>query len=179
MGQQVRPCSTTLVAPRNHMYLKGGPVPGIPRLMFDAVFYLYPSESAAKADDKPGASGFFTFVNSTYGGLPADSGHCYAVTNAHVVEEFCIYARINASAGGFVVLPLTVDKWIFHPNRDDVAVCPLDLNSFDIRRTTIPEEMFITEQVIISEMISPGDEAFFIGRYANHAGHPRIRRQLD
>jgi hypothetical protein len=63
-----------------------------------------------------------------------------------------------------------VDKWTFHPDGDDVAVCPIDLKHFDIRRTTIPEEMFITKEEIADERISPGDEAFFIGRYADHGG---------
>jgi len=39
-----------------------------------------------------------------------------------------------------------------------------------IRYATIPEEMFIKKEVVAGEMISPGDEAFFIGRYADHAG---------
>jgi hypothetical protein len=150
-------------------------MPGISRPILDAVFYLYPSEKDALSGARSGATGFFTLVNSLLPGLPIDSGHRYAVTNAHVIEELCIFARIN-SPSGFKILPLTVDKWTFHPDGDDVAVCPLSFDGLPIyddlgiRSSNIPEEMFITKQDIANELISPGDEAFFIGRYADHGG---------
>src|ERR1700730_7424291 len=140
-------------------------MPGISRPILDSVFYLYPSEEAAHIGAKNGATGFFTLINSRLPGLPADSGHRYAVTNAHVIEEICIFARINSPSEGFKIIPLTVDKWTFHAGGDDVAVCSLGFNDLtisdgpDISASTIPEEMFITKEDIANERISPGDEA--------------------
>jgi len=83
-----------------------------------------------------------------------------------------LHLRINTTGGGFDVINSTASDWNPpHPEGDDVAIAPIGgLNAQTFRYSYIPIEMAATPEMFADEALSPGDEAFFIGRYIDHEG---------
>lgn len=146
-------------------------------LLLDSVFYLYPSEKAARGGYKVGGTGFF--VSQPSDDLDGPES-LYAVTNDHVRVRSPVI-RLNTAEGVIDVIPGTKDCWIPHSDIDkradvDLAVRPLGLSFEHHRFSGIPRSRFITredEPETHWHSVGPGDEAFMVGRHVNHEGRER------
>jgi hypothetical protein len=86
------------------------------------------SEEDARRGEQYGGSGFLV-------GIPFKDKpswlHCYAVTNAHVIEGGYPVVRVSSSQphaeNKTVPIPFTQDNWIHHPGGDDIAIAPIEL----------------------------------------------------
>lgn len=147
----------------------------MPRLidwLVDAVFYLYPTAQAAEGGDPFGGTGFFA------GTSDQEMHKIYAVTSSHVVRAAMgnsPVVRVNRTDGGFDVLPFTAEDWIHHPDGDDIAVCPIDFDTaFRLNlyapRAILDKFWFVDAQDIAEWNVGPGDDVFFVGRFAIHEG---------
>ena len=64
---------------------------------------------------------------------------------------------------------LLASPWLLHPDGDDLAVAAVEFTD-DFRRSFVPYEMAATPEIFEQEELSPGDEAFFIGRFVFRDG---------
>jgi hypothetical protein len=136
----------------------------------ESVIYLYPSVKSAKSGEQVGGSGFLVGVRSTVG---KDAGYLYAVTNKHVVEDGkCRTIRLNKKSGGIDPLETSVDDWTRAP-ADDLAVMLLPLDDAVHQFSFIPEDTFITDDIIEKYDLGAGDDTFLVGRFVNHEGKQR------
>jgi hypothetical protein len=146
-------------------------VPAIPPEILDTVVYLYPDTDCAARGEKAGGSGCIVVVEVQAEPLV---GFMYVVTNSHVIREGkCSTIRLNTRDGGMAVIERTTGGWIHHPFGDDVAVLPIHLEYESIKARGITLDWFITKEKMEAYKISPGDEAFFVGRFVNHEGKQR------
>jgi len=97
----------------------------------------------------------------------------YAVTNRHVVDHRATTIRLNTQDGGFDVLETPDDGWFRHPDGDDIAVCPIGLDSNIHKFTSVSIKFMLTREILDRYKIGPGDEACFVGRFVNHEGKQR------
>jgi hypothetical protein len=138
--------------------------------LLDIVFFLYPSEDAAKRGKEAGGSGFLVSVPSaTY---PSQYHHIYAVTNWHVACQGSPVIRVNSAAGGApIIFPYEVHEWTFIPNSHDVAVIRIDLNPSIHRVEAINFDSFaLTSRDISDNQINAGEDAFMLGRFIDFDG---------
>jgi Trypsin-like peptidase domain len=142
-------------------------VPGIPKMWLDGVVFLYASEDDARAGVEFGGTGFLMCVDPSPGLNPAEP-HVYVVTNAHVIEMGFTVVRGTGSDGRIRTVPLAT-AWVPHPDGDDVALAAVEMTD-EFRRTYVPFEMAVTPELFENEELSPGDEAFFIGRFVFRDG---------
>lgn len=128
-----------------------------------SVIYLYPSGQDAMAEESSGGTGFL--VSVPFGG--ETTGHfIYAVTNSHVARARRLVARINTSES-YDLVEFAEDEWAHHGDGDDVAVAGIAIKpGYEYAR--IPEELFVTRELIDQYAIGPGDDTFFVGRFAGH-----------
>jgi hypothetical protein len=144
-------------------------VPRVPGYLLDAVIYLYPSKADALEGTRSGGTGFILGVPSE---VLSDRPALYFVTNAHVAESSPV-ARLNlAGRTGFDALELTSGGWITHPDGDDIAIHPIDLDDMSpFLFSWISAKALLTESYCFARMMyGPGDDAFFIGRYGDLEG---------
>lgn len=101
--------------------------------------------------------------------------HIYAVTNRHVITKTPGYpvVRINTKEGDSDDIDLGVEQWEFAPEPTDLAVAPIAIETSAYRFKFLTEEQFLTRDLIASENIGPGDDAFMTGRFINHQGVQR------
>jgi hypothetical protein len=162
----------TRYSTRGHPYEAWEPaMPRIPDGALNQVIYLYPSVPDAETGARTGGSGFLVMLPSV--GL-GSRGLLIAVTNAHVIEAGSTVVRINTADGKFDTFDFSDRDWIFHPNKDDVAVCCMpslnpDLHAF----AEITEKQLLKKSEIGSFNIGPGDDAFVVGRFINAQGKLR------
>jgi len=97
-------------------------MPRIPHGALEGIVYLYPSVADAENGSRLGGSGFFVMMPSMV--IPG-GGVLYAVTNAHVIENGSTVIRLNTKDGKFDTFDFTERQWVLHPDKDDVAVCPM------------------------------------------------------
>ena len=155
-------------------------VPRIPDDILDSVIYLYPTREDAEAGEPIGGSGFLVVIpyedpsqgtGLWDGSLPGDR---YAVTNQHVAfgESDAHVIRLNTQDGQTHILETDPGDWHRHPDGDDLAVCPLELDPGLLKIAAIPTYTFIREDYSADEYGSPGpgDEVFFVGRFVTHEG---------
>jgi hypothetical protein len=145
-------------------------MPPIPKEYLNCSIYLYPSEQAARSGERFGGSGFL--ISVPVEGHPA-WGSLYAVTNKHVLDEGCRFIRLNTLAGGIDVLETERDAWFDYRDRYDVSVYSLDLEGKPFNHAAYSTELLITREIITDYRISPGDEAFLIGRLITPWGQQR------
>lgn len=143
------------------------PLPRISDQFLNSVVYLYPSEAEAE-DGKPmGGTGFLV-------GLPlegfGDETMAAVVTNKHVILDGNTVVRINKVSGDTDIRHLDDRSWIYHPDGDDLAVCPIELNDDIHQVTVITPDLLLTEKTIQDEDIGPGEDVFVVGRFINHEG---------
>jgi hypothetical protein len=156
-------------------------LPRIPDIIRDCVIYIYPSLESAKSGERAGGSGFLAGVRSS---VVRNRFYVYAVTNSHVIQRAGLtpVIRINesvpvdASADTWTVrtgvVETEADVWT-HASRDDLAVCPMPIRIPIYVYAFIPEDLFLTEADVKACDVGPGDEVFFVGRYASHEGKLR------
>jgi hypothetical protein len=152
---------TSLGSPYTKWIDTGMPV--VPAKFLDTVFFLYKSESDAKAGKNAGGTGFFV-------ALPTDDGlgHHYGISNWHVaVRGGFSVIRMNTANGGTEIIPLQPDDWEFIPGKDDVAVAPLSLREPHQIALFIGSNVFHAEEKMITPAIGPGDDVFMIGRFVD------------
>ncbi len=98
----------------------------------------------------------------------------HVVTAAHTLRKakergaarICL--RLNLRNGFSRWEPAEFDEWTLHPNGKcvDVAIRPIRWNS-DYDHTTIPENMILSEEVILEEKIGIGNEVFITGLFSH------------
>jgi len=95
----------------------------------------------------------------------------YVVTNWHVVQRAKTpVIRLNRRDGSLEYVESTTERWVRHPDGDDVAVLPLAVKYLDLRVWNIGVNEFVTPKIIYDEDIGIGDDTMMIGRFVNHEG---------
>ncbi len=91
--------------------------------------------------------------------------HLYLVTNSHVADHGpSIAARFNTKAGGMEIVELGHEQWFHHPERDDVAVMPLNAPDAGYELSDVPDDIFMTAEQRVNGDFGVGDECFVVGR---------------
>jgi len=144
-------------------------VPRISDRFLNSVAYLYPSEAEAEDGEKLGGSGFFVGIPL---GLPALELLC-VVTNKHVVDGGAATVRVNTPDGKFNIIPLDGEKWHYHPDGDDIAVCAMGLNTTQHQISSISSDAFLAKKMIEQYDVGVGDDTFVVGRFISREGKAR------
>jgi hypothetical protein len=159
------------------------PVPRIPWTILNSIIYTYKDGIEADTGSPFGGSGFLVSMRSeVHRGLT----HIYAVTNAHVVRDGFSTVRVNLRhpSSGFTRTKsflFNPSDWLEHTEHDLAVIqMPTDfdtimndvsfiqLESLITRAACRTEEMF--PGVDSPKWIGPGDDLFYVGRFADHAG---------
>jgi Trypsin-like peptidase domain len=150
-------------------------MPLIPESFRNSVFYLYRTSRDADAGERNGGTGFFVSVKDEEE-LPP---FLYAVSNWHVVGppplENAPVARVNTKAGGHETLDgLT---WIQHTEGDDLAIARVGLAPEHFSYSAVHSDLVMAAaehgsegEAAARKIWGPGNEVFFVGRYADHEG---------
>jgi len=140
-------------------------MPRIDLSVLNCAVYLYASAQDAKQGEKSGGSGFLVGVRYEGGGF------IYAVTNSHVIREGkAPIVRLNKEKDVPYIGEYTQDMWIHHPDGDDLAIVPLDVEAVRARLNFVSTEIFITKDIIQKERIGAGDDVFMVGRFIGYDG---------
>ena len=67
------------------------------------------------------------------------------------------------------MLEVPRECWIPHP-LDDVSVCPIEPTLARHKLKYVKTSGFLSEGLVISYDIGPGDEVFMVGRFSGHQG---------
>jgi len=157
-------------------------MPRIAITYLNCVLYLFNSEQEAAAGTKAGGSGFLVGVPAENPRQPSlRSGHFYAVTNKHVIERGgSSVIALNDKEGVRAVLPLSAGDWTFHPNGDDLAVCPLSLDMDKYESVAVPSTRFVSSANDFGNPLGDaragfgvGDGVFMVGRFISHQGQTK------
>jgi hypothetical protein len=146
-------------------------MPAMPRIydaFVDCAIYLYASEDDAERGEKSGGSGFLLGVPTT--DLPTNGWFTYAVTNRHVVENGGSVIRLRTKSGKHFPMPIDDRAWVFHPDGDDIAICPILFDYQNMRYRCVPRESLLDREIVAKYNIGPGDDTFMVGRFINHEG---------
>jgi hypothetical protein len=147
------------------------PMPRIPDEALEGIVYLYPSVADAENGSRLGGSGFFVTMPSMV--IPG-GGVLYAVTNAHVIENGSTVIRLNTKDGKFDTFDFTERQWVLHPDKDDVAVCPMPELDPDLHiYKEIGPGTLLKRYEIDAFRVGPGDDVFVVGRFINSQGTVR------
>jgi hypothetical protein len=158
------------------------PVPRIEQQYLDCSIYLYSTEEAARAGKNAGGSGFLVSVrekppyDAARYPMPRDMvlppEHIYAVTNNHVARRGFPIIRLNRIDGEQDVYPLEHGDWIPHPDGDDLAVVPIDLEENQHRYYAVNSWSFV-KKINAFDDYGAGDDTFMVGRFFSHSGKQR------
>lgn len=141
-------------------------MPRIPQKILDCVCYLYADEEHARSGRNFGGTGFMVAVPSER--VPG-LNYIYAVTNWHVACQGFPVVRINTKDGGTDILAFGMDQWEFS-SRFDIAVLPLPIREDLHRFALISTDMFLRQEEIDAERMTPGEDVFMVGRFLDHDG---------
>jgi hypothetical protein len=144
------------------------PVPRIDDEYLDCAIYLYASEGDAEAGKRSGGSGFLVGILTD--DLPSNVWIIYAVTNKHVVQRGNSVIRVRTKDGVHSVKPIDERAWMYHPDGDDLAVCPVQFDWDALKCSLIKRDVFLDKAMAARFNIGVGDEAFVVGRFINHEG---------
>jgi hypothetical protein len=147
-------------------------MPRIPAIITNSVIYLFRDRHESEAGIDFGGSGFLIGINAASG----TGTHCYAVTNAHVIESGYCVVRINlrheSSGMEFTdCFEFSEGNWICSPNHD-LAICPFPPD-FDPRKfacSFLEPRFLLTREEWKERDIGPGDDVVYVGRFFGHAG---------
>ena len=147
-------------------------MPRVPDALLKSVFFLYPSENAARDGRDCGGSGFiaaFPYENSMLKG----HNHYYAVSNHHVVcKAGCPVIRFNKHDGGVTILPHDVSDWDGDP-QTDVSALPLDIDPYAHEFHYLGQGFFLKEEEVEELNVGIGEDVVMIGRFIDHDGRER------
>ena len=146
----------------------------IPERILDCTVYLYPDEASARCGDmeRLGGSGFV--VARPASRLGKEFFSTWLVTNRHVIEKGAWTVRINTIDGKFDTIDTNEPDWFFHPDGDDLAVCPIETQHDFHKFVALPvDDFFMSEETLKLYAIGPGDQAFTVGRFVSHEGRLR------
>lgn len=142
-------------------------MPRIHDMLQDCVIYLYPTVEDADAGERVGGSGFLVTIR-----LESDPNTAviWAVTNKHVALVAPV-VRLNTRDGSVAIANLRTEKWILHPDGDDLAIHPIPLDPTFHKTSHVPREILLSREVVDKYDIGIGDDVFVVGRFVNHEGH--------
>jgi hypothetical protein len=144
-----------------------------PPQILNCAVYIYPSkESATVGELSSGGSGVSVFVPLKEN---QDAGQIYVVTARHVIEKMrnpVLRINKNKTGGGMDCFETNRSRWVDHPDGDDLAALPIDLDPESLDLLPVLIEMFVDE-TIRGQWLLPGDEVFMIGRFFSHEGTQR------
>ncbi len=132
-----------------------------------------------KKEIVPNGTGFFVSIPNE---IDSSRHHIYFVTAKHVLkdkdEKFYnkIILRLNKKSGNseIINIDLSTVKIFEHSDTDvDVALfqCVPDTDIYDFK--TIQIDLFATDQKIIDNSITEGDDVFFAGLFTSHVGQKK------
>jgi hypothetical protein len=150
----------------------------MPRLgskIFHCIFYLYRRDP--RTGELAGPCGTGSLVLRPSKQFP-NLHHYYGVTNWHVVNGSAgaSIIRLNTKNGATRFLEYDPMDWSFVANGDDLAAIDLTADlSIDDETNVNPEDGFVTEDIVKSFEIGPGEDVFMGGLYPNQSGGQRNR----
>jgi len=144
-------------------------MPRIPNQFLDCSIFLYDSVKAAQDGEGFGGSGFLVHVPSKHEGWV----HPYAVTNRHIIDHGFHVLRLNTVDGRTDTISTEPESWFLHPDDDDIAILPIEMEGKKFKWFSIATTHFITPDIIANYRVGPGDEAFLIGRLITVEGRQR------
>jgi hypothetical protein len=149
-------------------------VPGrlrMPRIadhILDSIVYLYPTRGDAEAGESIGGCGFLMRWQDD---TDLKREQVYIVTNWHVVyEDVNLWVRLNTSDGAIDTFDTEEKDWFRHPEGDDLAICPIELDETRYLYKCVPNSMCLSKSIVDIFNIGPGDDAYSVGRFINHEG---------
>jgi len=151
--------------PYNH--LKACKMPRIHDNFLDCVVYLYRTKEDAEDGERAGGSGFVVAIQFK-SDIKSGMGVHFVATNRHVIKEAPV--RLNTKDGNVSIIDLKEEQWIEHPDGDDIAVCPINLDRGTHKFAALSPFNFLTKEIIEKEDIGIGDDVFVVGRFINHEG---------
>lgn len=144
----------------------------IPNELLNCSIYLYQSVQDAHKGVKSGGSGFLVMVPFSEQ-LEADRDwyHIYAVTNSRIIKEAqSPIIRLTRRTGKVDVINLEQENWIHHPDGDDMAVTPLDLQIEMGTVFPISSRRFLTPATMERANVGIGSQTVTMGNLINHKG---------
>jgi len=162
-------------------------LPAISPSQIDSVVFLYTTVDAAKQHARSGGTAFL--IGLPVHGTSEERWIVFAVSCRHVVwETACPVMRVNRRDGGEPdVFDLDQNDWIPHPT-DDLAIIPVagavsvsgvELSSVIHKISYVPCDNFVDEAFLRNHDVSPGEDAYMIGRFLNwqgkEEGQPALR----
>jgi hypothetical protein len=141
-------------------------VPRVDRLAVECVIYLYETVEHAQRGEQSGGTGCLVGVPSD---LHQDQIHIYAVTVGHVARSAPVI-RVGTASGKTTVVPRQQKDWVFHPDKVDLAVCPVDLSALYAEHVIKVAELATKDMLGQDKEIFLGDEVGMLGRFMYHDG---------
>ncbi len=154
-------------------------MPRIHPVFLGCVIFLYPDRKSAEEGADFGGTGFL--ANVDWKSFPR-SGHIYAVTNSHIIQDGFSVIRVNRKDGGIEIWEYDEVDWEPDPSGSDLSVLrvePTDEHAWSCIPVHLPkgkEELcFLTDDIILDYSIGIGDEVFSPGRLIDVSGKQRNR----
>lgn len=148
-------------------------MPRIDDAVLDSVLYLYPSKDDANEGKRAGGAGFWVSVECEEN--PAYQ-HAYVVTNSHVVKKSLGNSRvlrINTADGNYDTFPTEETSWVYHPDADDVAVCPFTPD-WGLKFRFVRYANLVTPEIVTALDIGHGNDIVMVSRFMSHDGGKRV-----
>lgn len=136
--------------------------------------YLYPSYKLAESGRWAGGSGFL--VHSQWYDVNGMRDSLFVVTNRHVIQGMKgkdPHFRVNLKSGGTKVLRTNVQRWVNHPEDDDISAYEFLEFDEDHDLLALEERAFLRPETVEQHNIGIGDEIAMIGRLVEHDGKIR------
>lgn len=113
-----------------------------------------------------------------------ENSFIYLITAKHIIEgiktkskDQKVYLRFNVKNDGTILMPVPIDKWLFHPQDESVdgAVLPISggpqlEGGQQLDFLLLPNNIAVTQEIVEKEGIGIGDEVFIVGLFAKHYG---------
>ncbi len=142
-------------------------MPRISDTFTDIAIYLYQTPDDAAEGKDAGGSGFLM-------GVPLkarpDRSYIFAVTNRHNIEKGAPVIRLNNKFGYTSVIDVEERKWMFHPDGQDLAVVPVQLNEDYQRFRFLTTDAIVTREKITELNVGLGTDTFLLGRFIGRDG---------
>lgn len=151
-------------------------LPRVDDEILQTIVYLYPSEEDAHAGSRLGGTGFLIGVPVPFQ-TPAVENILCIVTNKHVVQGGSTTVRLNDKSGGFEIIELDNAKWYYHPDGDDLCLCPVRIGA-NLKQVYLPIWSVVNKALAQQLDIGIGDDVFFAGRFTSLDGKQQNRPSI-